>query len=285
MRRILGSRRHLATAPVAALVAVLALALWLPGNSGGIGGRSGWRLVLNEDFRGHALDARRWRTCFWWATTTCSIEPNGELQLYTRANVAVAGGDLTLSARRQSRVGWNGKRYAYTSGMVMSGGRGARGRRGFAFTYGRAEARIKVPRGAGLLPAFWLLPASGASRPEIDVMEILGGSPSVDRMHVHYAGTGGRTDAAARNWTGPDFSAGWHTFAVDWEPHAITWSVDGVRRWRVTRPAAIPHQPMYLLLTLAVGGDFPGPPDGATVFPNQLRVASVRVWQHRPVRR
>lgn len=284
MRRILRSPRHLATALAAALAAVLALVLWLPGDSGGVASRSGWRPVLNEDFRGRALDARRWRTCFWWATTTCSIEPNGELQLYTPGNVQVAGGALTLRARRQSVIGWNGTPYAYTSGMVMSGGRGARGRRGFAFTYGRAEARIEVPRGAGLLPAFWLLPASGASRPEIDIMEILGGSPRVDRMHIHYAGPSERTVAAGHDWTGPDFSAGWHTFAVDWEPHAITWFVDGVRRWRVTRPAAIPHRPMYLLLTLAVGGEFPGPPDGGTVFPSEMRIASVRVWQHPPVR-
>ena len=293
MRRILCSRRQagrtqrrgpgarVATTLLAALVAVLALALSLPGDSGGIGSKGRWRLVFDEEFRGHALDGRAWRTCFWWATTTCSIEPNNELELYTRGNVSVGGGVLTLRAQRQSMVGWNGKTYAYTSGMVQSG----RARRGFAFRYGRAEARIKVPPGAGLLPAFWLLPAGGASRPEIDVMEILGSSARVDRMHVHYAGPGGRTVAVGHDWTGPDFSAGWHTFAVDWEPHALVWFVDGVPRWRVTKRAAIPRRPMYLLLTLAVGGDFPGPPTASTVFPSDLRVASVRVWQHPSVGR
>ena len=274
-----GARARVATALVAALVAVLALALSLPGDSGGTGSKSRLRLVFDQEFRGHALDGRIWRTCFWWATTTCSIETNHELELYTRGNVSVGGGALTLRAQRHPMVGWNGKTFAYTSGMVMSDPRGAR--RGFAFKYGRAEARIKVPRGAGLLPAFWLLPAGGASRPEIDVTEILGSSPRVDSMHIHHAGPSGRTVAVGHDWTGPDFSAGWHTFAVDWEPHAIVWSVDGVVRWRVTNPAAIPRRPMYLLLTLAVGGDFPGSPTRSTVFPSDLRVASVRVWQRR----
>ena len=249
--------------------------------SRGLATQSGWKVVFEDDFSGHALDTRVWRTCFWWATTTCSIEPNNELELYNRDDVSVAGGALRLRARKRSMVGWNGRTYGYTSGMVMSGGRGAGGAPGFAFTYGRAEARIRVPRGTGLLPAFWLLPAGGASRPEIDVMEILGSSTNVDRMHVHYVGAGGRPAGAAANWTGPDFSAGWHTVAVDWEPKAIVWYVDGVARWRVTDRAAIPGRPMYLLLTLAVGGEFPGPPSASTVFPSRFQVDYVRVWQHR----
>lgn len=264
----------------AAVIAVLVAAAWfLRGDSGSSATR--WRLVFKDDFGGHALDTRVWRTCFWWATTTCSIEPNHELELYDRGDVSVAGGTLRLRARKQSMVGWNGRTYSYTSGMVMTGGRAAEGRPGFAFIYGRAEARLAVPKGRGLLPAFWMLPASGASRPEIDVMEILGSSTNVDRLHVHYVTRSGRPANAGANRVGPDFSAGWHTFAVDWEPNAIVWYVDGVARWRVTNPSAIPRQPMYLLLTLAVGGDFPGSPSASTAFPKELRVADVRVWQHR----
>jgi beta-glucanase (GH16 family) len=247
--------------------------------------QSGWRLVFSEDFGGHSLDTRVWRTCFWWATTTCSIEPNHELELYTPSDVSVAGGTLRLRTRKQSMVGWNGRTYDYTSGMVMTGGRAADGPPGFAFRYGRAVARVKVPKGPGLLPAFWLLLASGASRPEIDAMEILGSSTNVDRMHIHYVGAGGRPAGAEADWTGPDFSAGWHTFAVDWEPKAIVWYVDGVARWRVSDPDAIPRRPMYLLLTLAVGGEFPGPPSASTMFPSSMQVDYVRVWQQRPVGR
>ena len=274
-RRVARSRL---AAGLIALVAIVAVAAWSLERSWA--SQNGWKLVFQDDFTGHALDEKVWRTCFWWATTTCSIEPNRELELYNPRDVSVGGGVLRLRARKNSMVGWNGKTYAYTSGMVMTGGRAADGPPGFAFEYGKAVARVKVPNGAGLLPAFWLLPASGAPRPEVDAMEILGSSTNVDRMHVHYVGAGGRPAATGANWTGPDFSAGWHTFAVDWEPKAIVFSVDGVARWRVTNSAAIPKQKMYVLLTLAVGGDFPGAPSASTPFPSYLQVDYVRVWQH-----
>jgi beta-glucanase (GH16 family) len=259
---------------------VIAATAWsVPGGLRSSAAQGGWKLAFQDDFRGHSLNTKVWRTCFWWATTTCSIDPNHELELYNPSDVSVSGGVLQLRARKHSMVGWNGRTYSYTSGMVMSGGRAGQ-RPGFAFTYGKAVARVKVPKGAGLLPAFWLLPASGASRPEIDAMEILGSSPNIDRMHIHYVGAGGRPVGAGASWTGGDFSAGWHTFAVDWEPNGIVWSVDGVARWRVTDRAAIPNQPMYLLLTLAVGGDFPGAPTASTAFPSSLQVKYVRVWQH-----
>jgi beta-glucanase (GH16 family) len=163
--------------------------------------------------------------------------------------------------------------------MVMTGGRKGETPPGFTFTYGYAEARVRVPNGKGLWPAFWLLPATYESRPEIDAMEILGDSPTVQRMAFHYVAPDGTKADAAATWSGPDFSAGWHTFGVDWEPDAIVWYVDGVERFRYANSSTVTSSPMYVLLDLAVGGDWPGAPDATTVFPAYFDVDYVRIWQ------
>jgi beta-glucanase (GH16 family) len=176
-------------------------------------------------------------------------------------------------------VGWNGTRYRYTSGMVMTGGRKYRQLPGFTYRYGLAEARVRVPKGKGLWSAFWMLPASYESRPEIDAIEILGDSTSIQRMHFHYLEPDATRADVGADWVGPDFSAGWHTFAVDWESDAVVWYVDGVERWRFADRSVIPREPMYLVLNLAVGGKSPGRPHGSTIFPSYFSVDYVRVSQ------
>jgi len=238
-----------------------------------------WDLLFADEFDGTALDQSRWHTCFWWASTTCSIESNHELQLYTGESALIDGGLLRLRADRQRMAGWNGKPYQYTSGMVMTGGRKGEKPPGFTFTYGYAEARLRVPRGRGLWSAFWLLPVSYQSRPEIDVTEVIGLDTNVQNMHYHYATPSGSRRDPGSTWIGPDFAGEWHTFAVDWRPDAIVWYTDGVERWRFTDRAAISSEPMYVLLNLAVGGDWPGAPDASTPFPSSLDVDYVRIWK------
>ena len=171
-------------------------------------------------------------------------------------------------------IGWNGKPYHYTSGLAMTGGRKYEKPPGYTFTYGYAEAQIRVPRGKGFWPTFWLLPASYNSRPEVDILEARGSNPNRVNFNLHFTGvdTGG-------SYTGPDYSAGYHTFAVDWQPSALAFYVDGVERWRYTGPG-IPSEPEYLVLNLAVGGIYDGAPDASTPFPSSLDVDYVRVWQH-----
>jgi beta-glucanase (GH16 family) len=238
-----------------------------------------WKLVFQDQFGGGSLNQRNWHTCFWWATTTCSIRPNHELELYNPGDAYVKRGLLRLRAQKRNMVSWDGRRHRYTSGMVMTGGRVHLKRPGFTFKYGFAEARIRVPKGKGLWPAFWMLPLSYKSLPEIDIAEILGDATNTNHMHFHYSRRGGHKVDSGSAWKGPDFAAGWHTFAVHWEPDAIVWYVDGVERRRFTVASAIPHQQMYLLLNLAVGGDWPGRPRRSTPFPSFLEVDWVRVWQ------
>jgi len=240
----------------------------------------GWDLVLDEGFDGDTLDQDTWGTCHWWAEDGfCTLSSTGELERYGPDGVDVADGTLRLTARDEPVTTEDGDRYEYTSGMISSGRASddAADEPRFAFTYGYAEARLRVPAGRGLWSAFWLLPVTNEPLPEIDVVEVLGDTPSTARHHFHWA-LEGRTESEGRDREVDDLSAGWHTFAVDWRPGRIIWLVDGEQTWELSGPA-ISDEPMYPVINLAVGGDWPGDPDGSTEFPATLEVDHIRVWQ------
>ncbi|WP_407703285.1 ricin-type beta-trefoil lectin domain protein [Streptomyces solincola] len=222
-----------------------------------------------------------------WQTETGDNVANHERQFYTagNANAALNGqGQLAITARRENPGNyqcWYG-RCEYTSARLNTAGR-------FTTTYGRVEARMKVPRGQGMWPAFWMLgndigqvgwPNSG----EIDIMENVGFEPRTVHGTLHgpgYSGSGG-IGAGYTLPGGQNFADAFHTFAVDWSPGAVTWSVDGTVYQRRT-PADLGgrqwvfDKPFFLILNLAVGGYWPGDPDGSTAFPQQLLVDHVRV--------
>ncbi len=233
-------------------------------------------LVFYDYFSGHALDGERWRTCHWWARDGCTIESNNELEWYLPEQVRVGGGRLQLVAERRRVRGSNGRVYRYASGMISTGPGPKSAPPKFAFQYGRAAMRARVPRGRGLWSAFWLLPASRESKPEIDVMEVLGHRPRTVEMYLHYRNAEGEARRLGREWTG--IEPGWHEFAVDWQPGRLTWLVDGIARWRVSGEA-VPDEPMYLMANLAVGGDWPGPPSEDTRFPATLAIDWVKAWR------
>jgi len=241
-----------------------------------------WKLVWADEFEGKKLDSNRWTTCYWWADSGCTIISNHELEWYQPRNVSIQDGNLVLEARKEQVEGPDGKMFPYTSGMVSSGR--ATSEMGelprYSFQYGYVEMRAKIPAGRGIWPAFWLLPITHESRPEIDIMEILGHEPGNIKFNYHYIDADGNKADTGSEWAGPDFSQDWHTFGVDWAPDQITWYVDGVKRYEMTDAASISSEPMYILLNLAVGGDWPGSPDGNTVFPSQYLIDYVRVYQH-----
>src|SRR5690242_15236708 len=150
----------------------------------------------------------------------------------------------------------------YTSGMISSFGH-------FAQQYGYFEIRAKFPAGKGYWPAFWLLPADKTWPPEIDVLEILGHEPDKVYLTNHWQ-TAEKHESVGDSYKGPDFSADYHTFAVDWEPNEIVWYVDGVERFRSKQ--GVPAMPMYIIANLAVGGDWPGNPDATTKFPGNMDI-------------
>ncbi|MCZ4508426.1 family 16 glycosylhydrolase [Streptomyces sp. ActVer] len=222
-----------------------------------------------------------------WQIETGDNVNNHERQYYTSGanNAALDGqGHLVITARRENPNNyqcWYG-RCEYTSARLNTAGK-------FTTTYGRVEARLKVPRGQGMWPAFWMLgndigqvgwPNSG----EIDIMENVGFEPSTVHGTLHgpgYSGSGG-IGAAYSLPGGQAFADAFHTFAIDWSPDAVTWSVDGNVYQRRT-PADLGgrqwvfNKPFFLILNLAVGGYWPGDPDGSTSFPQQLVVDEVKV--------
>ncbi|MEO9324559.1 family 16 glycosylhydrolase [Nocardioides sp. C4-1] len=240
-------------------------------------------VVWSDEFDGPAgspVDGGRWNL-----ETGGGGWGNNEHQYYTSStsNVAHDGqGHLAITARRENPGGyqcWYGS-CQYTSARITTAGT-------YAPTFGRIEARIKVARGQGIWPAFWMLgqdigsvgwPASG----EIDVMENVGKDPNRVHGTVHgpgYSGGGGITGSRD---LGRALADDFHTFAVDWSPGLIRWLVDDQEYHRVT-PAStngnpwVFDKPYFLILNLAVGGNWPGYPDGSTQFPQQMLVDWVRV--------
>ncbi|MDQ0585184.1 glycoside hydrolase family 16 protein [Streptomyces rishiriensis] len=262
----------------------LGLSLSAAESSAGAAAPQAAAVTFSEEFdgpAGAAVDGARWQV------ETGDNVSNHERQYYTAGNrnAALDGqGHLVITARRENPDNyqcWYG-RCEYTSARLNTAGR-------FTTTYGRVEARMKVPRGQGMWPAFWMLgndigqvgwPASG----EIDVMENVGFEPATVHGTLHgpgYSGSGG-IGAGYTLPGGQAFADAFHTFAVDWSPNAITWSVDGTVYQRRT-PADLGgrqwvfDKPFFLILNLAVGGYWPGDPDGSTAFPQQLLVDYVRV--------
>jgi beta-glucanase (GH16 family) len=191
-------------------------------------------------------------------------------------------GNLVITARRENFGGNN-----FTSARLTTAGT-------FAQTHGRFEARIKVPEGQGLWPAFWLLgdnieavswPACG----EIDILEIRGQQPDVVIGSVHGPGYSG-AGAISASFTlpaGQSFADDFHVFAVEWEPERIRYFVDD-NLYQILTPASLGgrswvfEHPFRIMLNLAVGGNFVGPPDTTTVFPAELVVDFVRVTAGAP---
>jgi len=217
---------------------------------------------------------------------------NRELQRYTnlQENSRVVADPAALDGRALAIGARHSAPGEFTSARLKTQGK-------FAVTYGRIEARLKLPRGRGLWPAFWLLgesiarlgwPACG----EIDIMEVVGHEPARVHATLHGPGYSGGQGLSASFTPAADVPLGerYHVFAVDWFPDRIEWSLDGqvyARRTPVDLPAGSRwafDAPMFLLLNLAVGGNWPGSPDATTEFPQIFLVDYVRVYAHDPAR-
>lgn len=224
----------------------------------------GWQLTFKDEFDGKVLNEARWTTQFPWGRDRSSV---GELQYYAPDAFSLKNGKLRITATTGSSSG----SHAYSSGLIST-------HNSFTQEYGRFEIRCKVPSGKGLWPAFWLLPTDTSWPPEIDVFEALGDQTSTVTMNVHYL-VDGVHQQNGNTYSGPDFAAGFHVFAVEWGPKEIIWFIDGVERHRAS--ASTPRGPMYLLANLAVGGNWPGSPDANTPFPSTFEIDYIRAYQRK----
>jgi beta-glucanase (GH16 family) len=213
---------------------------------------------------------------------------NRELQYYTSAgsNSALDGhGHLAITARAESYTDPNGVTRDYTSARLQT-------LKTFQFTYGLFQARIRPPRGKGLLPTFWALgsdaydaPGSWPASGEIDAMEVRGAAPRVLHGTIHgpwpWAGNG----MGANLHSPVPLSRDFHTYGVDWSPSKIAFKLDGTT-YETLSPSDMRtgsrwpfRHPFFLLLNLTVGGSFAGSPGPSTPFPASMKIDWVGVWQ------
>lgn len=239
-----------------------------------------WSLLWSDEFegaRGEAIDASKWRFDIGghgWG--------NQQLEFTTDRleNASLDGeGSLAIIARRER---YQGKEY--TAARINT-------RERFQFRYGRVEARIKLPRGQGIWPAFWMLGANfpGVSWPdcgEIDIMEFRGQRPFESTGAVHGQGFSAGQAIGAAYQSPIDLSEDFHLFALEWSAEEITWFVDE-HRFMTLRPDELPKssswpfdQEFFLILNIAVGGHYVGSPDESTNFPQTMLIDYVRIYQH-----
>lgn len=216
---------------------------------------------------------------------------NNELQFYTdrASNVTVQNGYLIITAQKES---YNGS--SYTSARILTKGK-------FEQAYGRFEARMKLPWGQGVWPAFWMLGADIDSvgwptTGEIDIMELRGQDPTVLLGTIHGPGySGGQSISKSYTLKNGRFDTDFHVFGIEWGPSYINFYVDDVLYNQIT-PANVPqncdpelfnlnqscwvfNKPFFILINLAIGGNFVGAPNGNTVFPQTMLVDYVRVYK------
>jgi beta-glucanase (GH16 family) len=248
------------------------------------------RLLFEDDFSGSELDKSKWFWCYPnGSPKNCTNGQSGipyrEREQYRPSQLVVGNGALRLVAVRKSVK----PHFPWTSGMVTTGGPFENGppQPTFAFKYGYAEIRTKLPEGRGFWPAFWLLPASGAWPPEIDIMEWQGALPRTNFMTVHFSTPHKKDDSIGGTYQGPKLWHAYHLYAIDWRPDTLTWYVDGVAYFTVTagqiesRGGKFPRTPMYVLVNLALGG-WISPPNKHTPSPSAMAIDYVRVWNRRP---
>lgn len=262
--------------PLLAVVVVTVAVRQAGGGSAPAPAPAAQRVVLDEDFEGSSLDRDVWNTCHWWDDDGCTIASNDELEWYRSEQVTVADGTLRLTAEPNPYTSADGTRYDFRSGMVTTGPTPDDGPAKVAITYGTVEVRFKAPAGRGLWPAIWLLAADRNSRPEIDLLEMIGQDPGELIMHLHPADRSAESPGHRHRLTGADLASDWHTIGLTWTPRKLVYLLDGQPVWTLTGDQ-VPSEPMYLVMNLAVGGAYPGPPDDSTRFPATFEIDHVRL--------
>ncbi|MFZ9011891.1 MAG: Ig-like domain-containing protein, partial [Anaerohalosphaeraceae bacterium] len=253
-------------------------------------GYGAYQLVWSDEFDGTSLNTANWsyqdgdgcpNLCGWG---------NNELQWYRSQNTTVSGGNLIITAKEESYGGRD-----YTSGKIIS-------RYKQDFLYGRMEARIQVPTGGGIWPAFWMMPTDEvyggwAASGEIDIMETCNNTDYIGGT-IHYGGNWPDNRYSGGNYSpgGMDFSDAFHVYTIEWDLDEIRWYVDDILYSTKTsslwysdsdpgNPRAPFDQEFYFILNVAVGGNYTGCTSSGCIsasFPQQMLVDYVRVYQESP---
>jgi len=238
----------------------------------------GYNLVWNDEFEGVHIDESK------WSHLVTGNPANNELQYYTaRAeNSYVSDGSLFIVAKSEEYTGPDGTR-SYTSARLNTSNTKT-------FQYGKVTARIKLPQGQGIWPAFWMLgsnidllgwPQCG----EIDIMEMIGGGDERDNDTygtLHWDANGHQEKGKSEKLLSGIFNDDFHEFTVNWDSTKVEWQLDNKSFSSLDITDHLMsefHQDFFIILNLAVGGNWPGNPNSQTVFPQEMVVDYVRVYQ------
>jgi beta-glucanase (GH16 family) len=222
-----------------------------------------WVPTFSEDFDGTELSFPKWTPHDPWGH-----ERNREGQAYVPEAIQVKDGMLRIAAKRES-ARYDGIQREFTSGIVTTYG-------SFAQTYGRFEIRCRVASGKGLESKFWLMPVPSGEVPAIDIVDVVGSQPTRALFGNRWG-----DEKTERSYSGasgvPDLSRGFHTISIDWDENRIAWTIDGKETFQSI--SGVPHQPMYLVMSLAVGGLTAKYPDASAAFPVEFDIDYIHVYQ------
>ena len=240
-----------------------------------------WNLIWSDEFEGNKLDKTKWNR---------QVEKagrfNGEWQAYTKSkkNAYVENGQLVIKAIHKKKNG----RSQYTSARLNTAGK-------FSFKYGKVAARIKLPKGKGIAPAFWMLGSNinenGGDTPwpqcgEIDILELHGSkNPAVVKANLHFANTKGTYDQmGSKTYELKEgiFADNFHIFELEWTEEKVSWFVDGKLYADFSikgKEFSMFHKEFFFLLNIAAGGMNAGRPDQTSEFTEQMYVDWIRVYQ------
>ena len=232
------------------------------------------RLVWSAEFDGETLNKANWNFELGDGCPNLCGWGNNEPQLYTETNHVLKDGFLYITAKKEDSI--------ITSTRITTKDK-------FEFQYGRVVARVKLPTGTGVWPAFWMLgsnisevgwPLSG----EIDILEYVGREPGMVFNALHTQDSHGNTINTKKTKI-EDIEEGFHSYSADWSPEKIDFFVDGKLMYTFapkerTKEVWPFDQPFYLILNLAVGGNFGGPEIDEKIFPQEFIIDYVRVYEN-----
>lgn len=233
-----------------------------------------WRLVWNEEFEGTSIDKSKWNYELGYIR-------NNELQCYTDRceNARIENSNLIIEGRKEEFEDFN-----YTSASLNTNGK-------FSFKYGKIEMRAKLPYGKGIWPAFWTLGANFNTIGwpycgEIDIMEMVGGGRENDAKtyaNLHWGENGGHMNVNG-NMTIESgvFADDYHVIGIEWDDKQMSWYVDDKTYFTTAidkEGMESFHKDHFILINLAIGGNWPGSPDETTVFPQRYDIDWIRVYE------
>jgi beta-glucanase (GH16 family) len=237
----------------------------------------GYQLLWSDEFNGNTLNTQNWT----FDIGNNSGWGNQELEYYTSRvnNVFVSAGNLIIEADQESYQGSN-----YTSARIKTEGIQQ-------FTYGRIDIRAKLPVAHGMWPALWMLGSNISTVPwpgcgETDIMELVGSNPSQVTGSMHWQQSDGSEGTYNNNYdlSSGDFSQQFHVFSLLWQHDSVQFYIDdnlyvNGSNANVTSGTYPFNLPFFFIFNVAVGGDWPGPPDNTTIFPQRMFVDYVRVFE------